>query len=173
MDGWLQVVPMSVTTRILSRRKPLCTVSTAAVQRLKELVRHHKENVVPVNEAAESNGYGQWEIASTRHHSTNKCPEPSASFPPAAYPVVKLGVVRKGCNGLSYRISFAEHSECHKLDEVVATEDESVTLVIDKNAVMFLAGVQIDFLETEVSSRFIFRNPNQKTSCGCGSSFSV
>ncbi|KAF8819070.1 iron-sulfur cluster protein ISCA [Cardiosporidium cionae] len=84
---------------------------------------------------------------------------------------VRISLKRQGCNGLSYKMTYADESPLHELDEVI--EDKGVTLVIDYKAVMYLVGTQMDFVETEISREFVFHNPNKKTECGCGKSFSV
>ncbi|KAF8820279.1 iron-sulfur cluster protein ISCA [Cardiosporidium cionae] len=84
---------------------------------------------------------------------------------------VRISLKRQGCNGLSYKMTFADESPLHELDEIV--EEKGVTVVIDYKAVMYLVGTQMDFVETEISREFVFHNPNKKTECGCGKSFSV
>eukprot|EP01066_Platyproteum_vivax_P004818 Platyproteum_vivax@DN16188_c0_g1_i1.p1 len=82
---------------------------------------------------------------------------------------IKIGLKRRGCNGLSYTMNYA--SSVDKLDEQV--RDKGVNIVVDKAAVMFLIGTELDYHESELISEFVFTNPNQKGSCGCGQSFNV
>ena len=82
---------------------------------------------------------------------------------------VKIGVRSRGCSGLSYTVEYAD--EISKFDEVVTKDD--VTVLIDPKAVMFLIGTEMDFVEEELKSGFVFRNPNEKGRCGCGESFHV
>ena len=83
---------------------------------------------------------------------------------------IKIGLARKGCENLSYTMNYADKAE--KFDEVVNI-DESIKLIIDSKAVMYLVGTEMDYSSTELVSEFIFKNPNQKSACGCGKSFSV
>ncbi len=58
-----------------------------------------------------------------------------------------------------------------KLDELV--EKENLKILIDNKAVLYLIGTEMDFVESDIKSEFVFNNPNSKGSCGCGESFNV
>ena len=77
---------------------------------------------------------------------------------------IKISVRTRGCSGLSYAVEYADAKE--PLDEVV--EQGGVTLLIDPKAVMFLIGTEMDYVEEQFKSGFVFRNPNEKGRCGCG-----
>jgi iron-sulfur cluster assembly protein len=79
---------------------------------------------------------------------------------------VRVGVKNGGCAGMAYTMEYAE--EPAKFDEVV--EDKGVRLLIDPKAVLFLLGTEMDFKVDKLSSTFVFNNPNQTSSCGCGES---
>ena len=64
-----------------------------------------------------------------------------------------------------------EGEEIHKLDEVV--EEKSVRVIVDSKALMFLIGTEMDYIDNEIKSEFVFNNPNSKGTCGCGESFTV
>ncbi|OHC74705.1 MAG: Fe-S cluster assembly scaffold SufA [Rhodospirillales bacterium RIFCSPLOWO2_12_FULL_58_28] len=82
---------------------------------------------------------------------------------------VRIGIRTKGCSGMSYTLEFAD--EKGPFDEVV--EDKGVTILIDPKATMFIIGTEMDFVEEQLKSGFVFTNPNEKGRCGCGESFNV
>ena len=61
--------------------------------------------------------------------------------------------------------------EISKLDEVV--EQRDVRVVVDQKALLFLLGTEMDFIDNEIKSEFVFNNPNAEGTCGCGESFHV
>ncbi len=79
---------------------------------------------------------------------------------------LRLGVANAGCAGMSYKIDYAEGAQSG--DETI--EEKGVKIFIDAGAVMFLLGARMDYREGEISSGFVFENPNQVDACGCGES---
>jgi len=82
---------------------------------------------------------------------------------------VRVGVKPAGCSGLSYIMDFADS---------VGAEDEvfeiyGVKVIVDKESLPFLDGLELDFTKEGVNEGFKFNNPNVKSTCGCGTSFSV
>ena len=82
---------------------------------------------------------------------------------------VRIGVKSGGCAGMSYVMEYAKSS--NSKDEVI--EDKGVKVLIDPSAVMYLLGTEMDYKKEELSSTFVFKNPNEKERCGCGESFKV
>jgi iron-sulfur cluster assembly protein len=82
---------------------------------------------------------------------------------------LRVGVKNGGCAGMSYTMEFAEAVAPH--DEVV--DDNGVRVLIDPKAVLFLLGARMDFRKERLSAGFVFDNPNETGSCGCGESVSI
>lgn len=81
---------------------------------------------------------------------------------------LRLGVVTGGCAGLSYDMRFQK--EPYENDTVL--EQGDLKVLINPEALSFLKGIQIDYVDTLKVSGFQYHNPNAKSSCGCGTSFS-
>lgn len=84
-------------------------------------------------------------------------------------PYLRVGVVNGGCAGMEYRMEYAETPA--PFDEVI--EDHGVRILVAADAVLFLLGSVIDYETSRLSSRFVFRNPNQTDACGCGESVTI
>ncbi|MBI4202019.1 MAG: iron-sulfur cluster assembly accessory protein [Chloroflexi bacterium] len=82
---------------------------------------------------------------------------------------LRVGVKGGGCSGLTYDLSI--DSEARPTDKVI--EQHGVTIFIDKKSYIFLAGTTLDYSGGLNGKGFQFHNPNAKTTCGCGTSFSV
>lgn len=82
---------------------------------------------------------------------------------------LRVAVVGGGCSGFSYHMAF-DNAE-NPSDNVY--EFEGLKVLVDQMSEMYLDGVQIDYIETLEGAGFKFNNPNVKSTCGCGSSFSV
>ena len=86
---------------------------------------------------------------------------------------LRVYVTGGGCSGFQYGFTF---------DEVVSADDTVVSksvaaaevqLLVDPLSLQYLAGAEIDYKEDIEGEQFIIRNPNAKTTCGCGSSFTT
>ncbi len=82
---------------------------------------------------------------------------------------LRVGVVGGGCSGFSYSMSFENASGM--MDKVF--DMEGLKVYVDATSVMYLNGCIVDYVETLEGAGFKFENPNVKSTCGCGSSFSV
>ena len=82
---------------------------------------------------------------------------------------VRIGVKSGGCAGMSYVMEYTK--EVNPNDEII--EDKGVKLFVDSAAVMYLLGTEMDYKTEELSSSFVFNNPNETERCGCGESFKI
>ena len=82
---------------------------------------------------------------------------------------LRVSVVGGGCSGFSYQMNF--ENESNGIDKVF--DFDGLKVFVDQASLMYLRGTRIDYVETLEGSGFKFDNPNVKTTCGCGSSFSV
>jgi iron-sulfur cluster insertion protein len=74
-----------------------------------------------------------------------------------------------GCSGFQYGFTFDENLQFGDL----SVENMGITLLVDPTSLQYLIDAEIDYKEDLEGSRFVIRNPNAATTCGCGSSFSV
>ena len=82
---------------------------------------------------------------------------------------VRVGVKSGGCAGMSYVMEYAK--KLNPNDEVI--EDKGVKVFVDSAAIMYLLGTEMDYKQEELSSSFVFNNPNETERCGCGESFKI
>ena len=82
---------------------------------------------------------------------------------------LRIGVVGGGCSGFQYSMSF--ENAAGMMDKVVKFDDLKV--FVDATSAMYLNGCTVDYVETLEAAGFKFENPQVKSTCGCGSSFSV
>lgn len=80
-----------------------------------------------------------------------------------------IRVVPAGCSGLGYDLNLLKEL---KDGDLVWTQ-EGIQIVTDKLSATYLTGTTMDWVKTDTSAGFRFDNPNAKSSCGCGSSFSA
>ena len=82
---------------------------------------------------------------------------------------LRIGVVGGGCSGFSYSMQFENGAGM-----MAKTFDmEGLKVFVDATSVMYLNGCIVDYVESLEGAGFKFENPNVKSTCGCGSSFSV
>jgi iron-sulfur cluster assembly protein len=82
---------------------------------------------------------------------------------------LRVGVKNGGCAGMSYTVEMAEEARPGEM----LVEDKGAKVLIDPKAVLFLIGARMDFAVTKISATFVFENPNETASCGCGESVSL
>src|ERR1700758_1482018 len=82
---------------------------------------------------------------------------------------LRIGVVGGGCSGFSYSMQF--ENAAGMMDQTF--DMDGLKVFVDATSVMYLNGCIVDYVETLEGAGFKFENPNVKSTCGCGSSFSV
>ncbi len=82
---------------------------------------------------------------------------------------LKVGIKKGGCAGMEYTMDWAD--SVGKFDEVV--EQDGARVIIDPKAVLYLLGTEMDYKVDKLAAQFVFHNPNEKSSCGCGESVNI
>src|SRR5687768_11658137 len=83
--------------------------------------------------------------------------------------MLRVAVDGGGCSGFQYRFDLVEAAESDDL----RIENAGQAALVDEMSLVMLKGSQIDFVDELAGAEFKIRNPNARTSCGCGVSFSV
>jgi len=116
-------------------------------------------------------------------HATPSLPSAPLQFTPAAAAKVRELVAEEGnaalklrayiqgggCSGFQYGFEFDEGQN----EDDIAIVTDGATLLVDPLSLQYLIGAQVDYSESLAGAQFVIRNPNAKTTCGCGSSFTV
>ncbi|MBA2656478.1 MAG: iron-sulfur cluster insertion protein ErpA [Tatlockia sp.] len=88
---------------------------------------------------------------------------------------LRVFVTGGGCSGFQYGFTFDE--QIQEDDTIVeqncSTDGPTVKLLVDSMSFQYLSNAEIDYVENIQGAQFVIRNPNAKTTCGCGSSFSM
>jgi len=94
--------------------------------------------------------------------------------------MLRVYITGGGCSGFQYGFTFDEVAnpddtlvEKHIQANAANPQEVTVKLVVDPMSFQYLAGAEIDYKSDLTGEQFIIRNPNAKTTCGCGSSFSA
>ena len=82
---------------------------------------------------------------------------------------LRIYVSGGGCSGFQYGFAFEEAAG----NDDLVVEKEGVRVLVDPVSLQYLGGAEVDFQEGLDGSRFVIKNPNAKSTCGCGSSFST
>lgn len=83
---------------------------------------------------------------------------------------MRLAVKDTGCSGKSYVVSLVDSTD--EKDHVYSIEDNLIVCV-DPYSYVFVSGTTIDYVRQGLNGKFMFHNPHEKNSCGCGESFNV
>lgn len=82
---------------------------------------------------------------------------------------LRMGVKGGGCSGLSYLLEFDSEMGPHDKEFQI----DGVKVVVDKKSYLYLNGTTLDYVQQGLTGGFTFVNPQAKSSCGCGTSFSA
>lgn len=82
---------------------------------------------------------------------------------------LRVAVKGGGCSGLTYDLDLVDQPG--ENDKIISSH--GLELYVDKKSYIFLAGTELDYSGGLNGKGFVFNNPNAKTACGCGTSFSV
>ena len=83
---------------------------------------------------------------------------------------LRLGIQGGGCSGYKYILKFEDDPP---QDRDVVFEEHGIKVVVDKKSILYLNGSILDWEKTLMNQGFKFFNPNEKSTCGCGYSFTV
>ena len=83
---------------------------------------------------------------------------------------IKIDVIIGGCSGLRYSFEYVETLPKEAYEKV---SQHGINLFIPTKALLYLVGTELDYLEHDFRSGFVFKNPNAKAKCNCGDSFNV
>lgn len=88
---------------------------------------------------------------------------------------LRVFVTGGGCSGFQYGFTFDEaiQDDDTVIEQQCSNKETSVKLLVDSMSYQYLDQAEIDYIENIQGSQFVIRNPNAKTTCGCGSSFSM
>lgn len=82
---------------------------------------------------------------------------------------LRIGIKGGGCRGFSYTLDVVDHPT----ESDQEFESNGVRIVVDSKSLLYLDGTELDYDDTLLKGGFVFRNPNAKSRCGCGASFST
>ena len=82
---------------------------------------------------------------------------------------LRLGIKTTGCSGLAYVLEFVD--DLNEDDTLFSIND--CNIIIDGKSLVYLDGIELDFVKEGLNEGFKFTNPNAKGECGCGESFNV
>ncbi|KTD09468.1 iron-sulfur cluster insertion protein ErpA [Legionella jamestowniensis] len=88
---------------------------------------------------------------------------------------LRVCVTGGGCSGFQYGFTFDEtiQEDDTVIEQICSDGKSSVKLLVDSISYQYLYAAEIDYVQNIQGEQFVIRNPNAKTTCGCGSSFSI
>lgn len=82
---------------------------------------------------------------------------------------IKVGIKTSGCSGLAYVLEFVDTPD--PVDQIF--DNFGVKVFVDPKSLVYIDGLEMDYVKNGLNEGFEFSNPNQKGECGCGESFTV
>lgn len=82
--------------------------------------------------------------------------------------VFRIGIVGGGCSGLQYTLTFEDK---HPEEDMLVAEYEGLQCVTDYLSLQYLEQATLDYVEDDLNSQFVIKNPQASRTCGCGNSF--
>ena len=88
---------------------------------------------------------------------------------------LRVYITGGGCSGFQYGFTFDEkiQEDDTVIEQTCSDEQSTVKLLVDSMSFQYLNDAEIDYVQGIQGEQFVIRNPNAKTTCGCGSSFSI
>jgi iron-sulfur cluster assembly protein len=81
---------------------------------------------------------------------------------------MRLMIKDTGCSGKTYKVELIDETSA---DDHVYPVADNIVIAVDSKSYIFVVGTTIDYVREKLSCKFVFNNPNEKASCGCGESF--
>ena len=82
---------------------------------------------------------------------------------------IRVGIRTAGCSGLAYVLEFVDTPD----ENDTRYESRGVNIFIDPKSLVYLDGIELDYVKEGLNEGFKYNNPNVKESCGCGESFAI
>ena len=86
---------------------------------------------------------------------------------------LRIGIAVKGCSGYVHTLDYAMEDTIDNYADDKKIEQNGITIFIEEKAIPIVFGTTLEWMEEDLEARFVFHNPNAKSSCGCGESFNV